>query len=690
MLKSIRIRSLVLYISLVILISVLIYVPVTLGLADNSDFNRTMRAFGLTSSSGIKYWSADYLFKIAGPASIWQYFIHIFLPVTGNPAEYYSTQFIFTKIALFLNALGVRLLHQAPDVFHLVFQTVQYIGIYALAFFLFMKEKWRPRAYADLAVKAVFALIFLDCGYLVYFNSLYGEPTTLIFLLLSFVLLLYLEKNKTAYWVYGGLILSLLMFSGSKSANFPSALLLCVPLVYAIIRKEGRKKKIILCTLIAAMLGASYGYVRLIPDWMKNSTTFQSVFYGVLYDNPSPGSAVRELGLPRELAGFESMTAYNWASLSSGQAKDTDFQTLFFDRISQTGIMKYYLAHPAFFAEKLDMSAEAALPLRPTYLANVHLPSQQADLIFDNRMNVWESIRKQFSGCASVFFGLILVLSVINVGALLRTKAGTYRILLRLALLGGAAGQFLVPILNNGNADLQKHMFLFNVHFDLLIIVLLLDNLDLGNRIFKWIGGVTAALLLAISFYSSKPETLSLGHQNGHPIQWYVLEKKNGWTKVIAKDALFRSAYGTTSNDYTQSGIQDSLNAKMDIWFTQQERARIRHSEYEAIASEATRQQADAGDRPHYWFSPIKYAAQDSGRAFRHRYSAYLTLPSVDDAERLFRLSKSASVLPVDYWLSTPYYSSTDQTRMVSSDYQVYSRKVDAKLGVRPVMWVRQ
>lgn len=690
MLKSTRIRSLVLYAFIVIVISVLIYVPVTIGLADNSDFNRTMRAFGLTSSSGIKYWSAEYQYKISDPASVWHYFRHIFLPVKDNPAEYYSTQFIFTKIALFFNALGSKLFHQAPGLFHLFFQTAQYILIYAFALFLFMKEKWRDHTYANLAVKAVFALIFLDCGYLVYFNSFYGEPTTLIFLILSFVLLLYLEKNKNSYWVYIGLILSLFMFSGSKSANLPSTLLLCIPLVYYVIRNEGMKKKITICALIVVMLGASYSYVKLIPEWMKNNTTFQSVFYGVLYDNPSPEKAAQDLGLPRELAGFESMNAYNWPSLSSELEKDTDFQTLFFDRISQIKIIKYYLAHPAFFAEKLDISAEAALPLRPTYLANIHLPSHQADLIFDNRMNIWESIRKQFSGFASVFFCLILVLSVINVAALLRKKAGLYSVLLRLALIGGAVGQFIVPILNNGNADLQKHMFLFNVHFDLLIIVLLLDNLDLRSRAFKWIGGVTAALLLVISFYPGKPETLTLGHQNGKPIHWYVLEKNNGWAKVIAKDALYRSAYGETSNDYTQSDIQKSLNTNMNNWFTEEERGRIRNTEYEAIASEGTRKQADAGDRPHYWFSSIKYAAQDSDRAFRHRYSAYLTLPSVADVEQLFDQSKSASVLPGEYWLSTPYYSSTDKTRVVSSDYQVYYRKVDTKLGVRPVMWVRQ
>ncbi|WP_168118748.1 DUF6273 domain-containing protein [Paenibacillus sp. HB172176] len=688
MLNANRIRSAALYLIILSVVSVLIYVPGAIGLADNFDFDRTLNAFGLSSLSGINFWSAEFQYGIANPASVWQYFRNIFLPVKDNPQHYYSTQFIFTKIALFLNALVNKLTHHAPGLFHLVFQTVQYIMIYSISLFLFLKEKWRDGAYADLAVKAVFAAIFLDCGYLVYFNSFFGEATTLIFLLLSFVLLLYLERNKRSYWVYMSLILSLFLFSGSKSANFPSALLLCIPLLFCAIKYEGLRKKIIICVSVFAMLLAVYSYVRLIPQWMKDDTDFQAVYFGVLYNNPSPAQAAEQLGLPRELSRFESMNAYNWKSLTSAEREET-IQTLFQGRLSQADIIRYYFAHPAFFAQKLDTSAEASLPLRPTYLTNIHLDKRQADLLFDDRLNIWESIRKQFSGHASLFLCLILILSVVNLAVLLRRKTGLYSILLRLALLGASAGQFVVPMLKNGNADLQKHMFLFNVHVDILIILLLLDNLDFKSRIFRRAGIAAILFLFAIALHSSKPQTLSFGRIDGKPIEWYVLEERGDSVKVIAKDALYVGAYDDSSNDYTTASIHDSLNERYKEWFSQEERNRIQKEKYTAICSDDSLRQADAGDRPHYFFSPIKYADQDSHRAFRNSYSAYLALPSVDDVKLLFDKFRTASVLPVDYWLSTPYYSSADKARIVSSDYQVYHRKVNAVLGVRPVMWVK-
>ncbi|TFE25218.1 hypothetical protein [Cohnella luojiensis] len=546
MLKSNKIRISALYIFIVIVITLLIYVPTAIGLADNSDFNRTMRAFGLTSISGIKYLSAEYWYKISNPTRIIQYFKNMFLPVKDSPAGYYSTQFIFIKIALFFNALANKLVHRDSNLFNLFFQTVQFIIIYAFALVLFLKEKWNNNTYANIAVKIAFAFIFLDCGYLVYFNSFFGESTTLIFLILSFVLLMYLEKDKNTYFVYIGLILSLFIFSGSKPANFPSTLLLSVPLAYYAIKNEGLRKKIIICVSVVVMLFASYYYVKQAPEWMKKVTTFQSVFFGVLYDNPVPEQAAKDLGLPPELSKLESINAYVRQPLNPYNNYDPNFQSLFFDRISKIGVLKYYLTHPAFFAEKLDISAEAALPLRPTYLANINLPNQRADLLFDFRMNVWESIRKRFSGFASVFLSIVLALSLANLISLFRKKASLYSILLRLALLGAAAGQFIVPIVSNGNADLQKHMFLFNVHLDILIILLLLDNLDLKSRTFRRVGIASAALLVVISFYPSKPETITLGRIDGKPIEWYVLEKSNVWVKVIAKDALYRSAYDET------------------------------------------------------------------------------------------------------------------------------------------------
>ncbi|MEO3944852.1 hypothetical protein [Gorillibacterium sp. CAU 1737] len=540
----------------------------------------------------------------------------------------------------------------------------------------------------NIAIKMLFLFLFLDSGYLVYFNSFYGEAPTLIFLLLSFVLLVYLEKGKSSLLIIIALIGSLFLFSGSKPANFPSALLLTLPLVYHVLRREEGRKRFFLCACIAAMLMGASGYVKHTPDWMNKVTTFHAVFFGVLYDHPAPEEAVKELGLPPELSQLEAVNAYAHEPLNPYNLYDSSFQSLFFDRTGKLDVLLYYLKHPALFAEKLDMSAEAALPLRPTYLTNKEVPSEQADLWFAFRLNAWESVRKHFSGFASLFIGAVMGLSMVNLILHLRRRTSLFGILLRAVLICATVGQFIIPMVSNGHADLQKHMFLFNVHLDLLILVIVMDRAGFFLRHFRQIGLALLFLCLLTSF-PGKPETITLGRLEGKPIEWYVLERRDEQVKLIAKDSLFRTSYDERSNDYTKAGIQTELDDKVSTWFSQEERELIQKANYSALRNASNASLADEGDRPHYWFSPIKYAAQNSDRAYRTAYSAYMTLPSIDDVQRLFRLSKSASILPESYWLSTAYFSSTDKARMVSPDYQVYHRRVDTELGVRPVQWVK-
>lgn len=73
--KPSAMRGLTLYLLLVLVLVLLIYVPSPIGLADNSDFNRTLRAFGLTpDGDGTKYWSVGYHYRIANPSGIVRYF----------------------------------------------------------------------------------------------------------------------------------------------------------------------------------------------------------------------------------------------------------------------------------------------------------------------------------------------------------------------------------------------------------------------------------------------------------------------------------------------------------------------------------------------------------------------------------------------------------------------------------------
>ena len=335
-----------------------------------------------------------------------------------------------------------------------------------------LRVPWLQSPAGNFFFKIIVLFIFLDTGYLVYLNSFFGEATTLIFLLLAFVMLLLLERGKVHPVFYIGLLVSLFVFSGSKTANFPSAVLLGMALIFYVLKNEDLPKKLVIGAAVLVMLWGAAGYVKNAPQWMQKVTTYHAVFFGVLKDHPEPEKAIKELGLPEELLQLESTHGY---LRHPYDIYGDDFAALFFDHVGKGAVLRYYLTHPGYFLKKLDKSAEAALPLRPTYLSNT---STTGDLVFTGKLNVWETARKRLSGKALFMISGILLLSLLNLLSLWRKRADGYRVMLRLALVGCAAGQFIVPVIGNGEADLIKHMFLFNIHLDLLLVMLLYDPVE--------------------------------------------------------------------------------------------------------------------------------------------------------------------------------------------------------------------
>jgi hypothetical protein len=120
-------KSFLTFLTVVLLLSGLLFFPSPMGLADNSDFKRTLDAFGMRPADPVRYLSfvGDYL--IEEPKSVLAYGLDLFRPVDDNPQAYYSTQYLFVKGALFLNSLYNKLTHNDPHQFRIVFQTALYI-----------------------------------------------------------------------------------------------------------------------------------------------------------------------------------------------------------------------------------------------------------------------------------------------------------------------------------------------------------------------------------------------------------------------------------------------------------------------------------------------------------------------------------------------------------------------------------
>ena len=72
----------------------------------------------------------------------------------------------------------------------------------------------------QIAVFLIFVFIFCDAGYLLYFNSLYGEPLQYVSLMILIALGLLIYKRPTIPKI-ACFFVALYFFAGSKLANVP-------------------------------------------------------------------------------------------------------------------------------------------------------------------------------------------------------------------------------------------------------------------------------------------------------------------------------------------------------------------------------------------------------------------------------------------------------------------------------------
>jgi hypothetical protein len=152
--------------------------------------------------------------------------------------------------------------------------------------------------------------------------------------------------------------------------------------------------------------------------------------------------------------------------------KDPAFLNELTAKVSPVKVALFYIKHPARFLGKLQFASENGYKLIQGY-GNY----EKADnVVFKKTVEsfrCWNDFKLKalphsllFTG---IFFGGFL-LAVLVVYA--RTKTISGRLYLETFLLVEFIGitQFIIPIIGDGDADISRHLFLFNVCFDLMFI----------------------------------------------------------------------------------------------------------------------------------------------------------------------------------------------------------------------------
>ena len=394
----------------VILCSLLLYAGENVGLSDNGDFRRVLLVNNLEYADETNHYylfKQDYKMTVHGETfkekakSVYR--------IDAENEIYSSPHIQVIKLSKLLNLISNTLSGKDETTYNIAWLAAIYISMLAMAawgIFTFVQDLKKPIRYAILAL---FLVIFCDAGYILYFNSFYGEPLqyVVLMMLISVGLMIYKRPSipKVIYFY-----ISLYFFAGSKLANVPYSIIVSMLAAVIMILRKDKKFKITVIAAAAVSIGFMINLYVSIPDWMQNDTTYQAVFFGIVKESDTPEKDLEQLGVDTKYTCLVNTHAYMDEAEYPVDITSEEFKRDFYDKVSKMDILMFYLFHPKRFDNILYIAIESSAYVRPPNAGN----SSTVIMETTDRWSIWSNVRValKFLYSPVVIYAIFILLTI--------------------------------------------------------------------------------------------------------------------------------------------------------------------------------------------------------------------------------------------------------------------------------------
>ncbi len=476
------------------------------GVADQGDFDRVMNVSGLELPAQkaadhnfvrfLDYPVTDYHITAAGP-------VELLFRLKAT-----SISYLITPISLVCKILG-------QDTFKTSYLAVIYLALYLLAVFVIARylDPGNPLKQAGLALIAL--PVLLDGNYLVWFNSLYGEPMMMVTLLLYIAAWVYYIYRRYVQQVPGARFIEILLilaaahlFLGSK-LQVISAWPVIVLMLVLLIRADWSRLTRSQTAMVLILLGVVAWYplqLNIHNRSIGELTKYNSVFYGILKDSSDPAVDLIDMGLDPDMAVEAGKHAFLAAGDYSRYAPGAALtRNEFYSQVSNLDLITFYITHPARLLQGMKYTSGQAFTTA-TWMGKYSPEYSLAPVREFDRLTAWSQLRQQLPH--NLLFITLVFLGVMTVSLrVYRQNRRRAEVRARIALLWAVMAigllQFPMPFMGNGYADTGKQLFLFNFTFDLAIVTTVGWSL---NQALEWILSWQDGWLARRLAYASKPD----------------------------------------------------------------------------------------------------------------------------------------------------------------------------------------
>jgi hypothetical protein len=436
----------------VIVIVAVLFLPPYIGMEDNGDFQRVTYAQGLydlPENSELLY--NGYYIKDYG---VMEYF-------NEYGTSVYSSQFLLIHPAIWLD----RLLSGNDGVFDLRCLAAVLSVYFMVVLYFFMDYLTnRLTLVGALLVGAVVIFVFLDTGYTAYFSLFYAEPVAFISLLACITsLLLFIDRRYNATVLLVVFLVNGMVLTFSKQQFAPIGLLLGV-MIFLFYRKgSGKIFRSMIVVFAAALIATGTLTYLLISESFTNINLYHSMTRGVMMTSEDPAQTLEAFDIDSQYELLDGTIYFD-----KYPEIDPENELLidnFYSHYNVLSVMKYYAENPNSFFEMLKLAAKSAYRNRPSmgnYEASAGYPPDTVTDTFALYSRLKLAYTPKTLGFIVLWAGVML--------ALLYKKPR--KLLMVLGLIAIGLSQIVVSVVGAGDADLAKHIFLYNVAFDLVNVIM--------------------------------------------------------------------------------------------------------------------------------------------------------------------------------------------------------------------------
>lgn len=662
-----------------------LYLGDNVGLSDNGDFRRVLLVNNLEYKEDTDYYylfKQDYIMELEGDT-----FKEMLLSTWNTDDEndiYTSPHFVLIKISKTMNFLANCITGREVTEYNIAWLAAIYILMLTMAAWCIFTFFQGRRKLLQAVVFFIFVFIFCDAGYLLYFNSFYGEPLqyTSVMLIIAIGLMIYRRPSLPKIICF---FVSLYFFAGSKLVNIPYSIIVGLLSLCMVMLRKDKLFKIGVVLSAVISIGFMINLYTNIPDWMQEDTTYQSVFFGLAKESDTPAEDLKELGLDEEYVSLVNTHAYMDEEEYPIDISSEQFRHDFYEKVSKFDILMFYLRHPARLYKKLCLAIESSAYIRPPNVGN----SSTKIMEMTNRFSIWSNVRifLKFLYQPIVIFALFIIITlyilIINIYAVFNRKdtdihKRMYQICAFNALLIGIWINLILPVVCNGEADLAKHMFLFINYIDILFAVLIIGmfNMKRGNII---IALALTVFLTVVFRVSPSKKTVEFGTYAGKSIEWEIADILNDNTLIlVTKDNISNRRFDGSNNMWETSELRSWLNDEFLAEFTDEEKSRIMPVTNEVLLAFNDKGLSVAGNHTHYWNFTKDRVSDLSKTAYHYYLEDFVYIPTLDMLDNINTRQS--------YWVLCPYAGNDKMERYMKYDGYILHTNVDNVKGVRAVI----